>query len=359
MALSKRIVSLDYLRGICAFAIMIYHYLTWSKLVVFDSSDFLKRLGIYGVSIFYILSGLTLFLVYEKKFKISDFFVKRFFRIFPLLWVVTLLSAVLRSEKNIHKIVLNLTGLFGFLKWEDYIGTGVWSIGNELVFYAVFPLIFIPLGKARYWIVMSGLVIMGLYIWFAFVKLDESLTLTEQWRNYINPLNQIGLFFLGIAIGYFFRDRKFKPVAILFALSTGLGIFLFYPTVGDPSSLVTDHNRMVFTIASLLVTLAMFKLSLTLGKVGGYLKLLGETSYSLYLLHPLVWFTLAKFIKTHPLVHILVCVPISLILSFLVYVRFELPFIEVGKIFNQWISNRNANQREEITKQEPRKRFEV
>ena len=87
----KRLYNLDYLRGLAAFGIMIYHYLSWT-LGKFTADTFMGRLGIYGVSIFYILSGLTLFCVYNDKMTLSKkdvatFFKKRVFSIFPLLWI--------------------------------------------------------------------------------------------------------------------------------------------------------------------------------------------------------------------------------------------------------------------------------
>ncbi|WP_367892016.1 acyltransferase family protein, partial [Rodentibacter pneumotropicus] len=59
--MDNRISSLDYLRGLCSFSIMIYHYMLWTGYKV-DANDFISRMGIYGVSIFYILSGLTLYI---------------------------------------------------------------------------------------------------------------------------------------------------------------------------------------------------------------------------------------------------------------------------------------------------------
>src|SRR5262245_60491552 len=89
-----RLYNLDYLRGLAAFGIMLYHYLTWT-LGIFPADTIVGRVGIYGVSTFYVLSGLTLYYVYYGKMKPSAqdtaaFFKKRIFRIFPLLWLVTI-----------------------------------------------------------------------------------------------------------------------------------------------------------------------------------------------------------------------------------------------------------------------------
>ena len=77
----NRLHNLDYLRGLAAFGIMIYHYLS-SSIGRFSSESFMGRLGIYGVSIFYVLSGLTLYHVYHEQMKPSivdtiSFFKKR------------------------------------------------------------------------------------------------------------------------------------------------------------------------------------------------------------------------------------------------------------------------------------------
>ncbi|HEX6179628.1 MAG TPA: hypothetical protein VFZ47_00205, partial [Chitinophagaceae bacterium] len=53
-----RLHSLDYLRGLAAFGIMAYHFMMWT-MGEMDSSRKMGRVGIYGVSIFYVLSGLT------------------------------------------------------------------------------------------------------------------------------------------------------------------------------------------------------------------------------------------------------------------------------------------------------------
>lgn len=141
----NRLYNLDYLRGIVAFGIMIYHFFTWS-FGTFSSDTFLGRLGIYGVSIFYVLSGLTLYYVYHSRMEptkddIIYFFNKRIYRIYPLLWLATISSIILsRKFPDIQNLALNLTGLFGLFKWDTYFATGAWSIGNELVFYIFFPL---------------------------------------------------------------------------------------------------------------------------------------------------------------------------------------------------------------------------
>ena len=105
------------------------------------------RIGLYGVSVFYILSGLTLYLIYINSLKLDwrsllTFGIKRSFRIYPLLRLTVALTLWLNPKLyNPTDLFLSVTGLFGFLKPAGGLGTGVWSIGNEFVFYTVFPIL--------------------------------------------------------------------------------------------------------------------------------------------------------------------------------------------------------------------------
>ena len=131
---NPRLHSLDYLRGLAAFGIMIYHFFTW-WVGSFPAESFMGRVGIYGVAVFYVLSGLTLHHVYFAKMAglrdVRSFGVKRVFRIFPLLWIVTIAAVILAQRiPDWSDLVLNLTGLFGFVKWDAYFSTGVWSIAR-------------------------------------------------------------------------------------------------------------------------------------------------------------------------------------------------------------------------------------
>src|SRR5262245_50221339 len=226
----NRLYNLDYLRGLAAFGIMVYHYLTWT-LGEFPANHFMGRIGIYGVSLFYVLSGLTLFHVYHHKMRISledviSFFKKRIFRIFPLLWLATITAIVLSKQSpNLYNLFLNLTGLFGFVKWDTYFSAGAWSVGNELVFYVLFPFLifFKRLGKG--FLILPGILLLLLYVYFAFVKLNSELSIYEQWRNYVNPLNQAFLFFGGFLTGVLFTNTRVNDAVVGATLVLGVGPF--------------------------------------------------------------------------------------------------------------------------------------
>lgn len=336
----NRLHNLDYLRGVVAFGIMIYHYTIWGE-SNFSADTFFGRLGIYGVSIFYVLSGLTLHYVYFDKMKpnwneIYSFFKKRIFRIFPLLWLATFASIFLsRKMPDLGDLALNLTGLFGFVKWDTYFSAGIWSIGNELVFYAFFPFFVLFTKKYKPLMILLSVLILGLYLFFAFEKIPNSAS-TEQWRNIVNPLNQVFLFLGGFLIGIFFEKRQMKNSFVLPLLLLAIALFVFYPVSGDQINLQTGINRLVFTASSILICLCLFKLTFRLSNVlHKPLNLLGEASYSVYLLHPVIYVSVGRF-REHTFdfsesTRFISSVLLTLICSYFVYQYFEKYFMRLGR----------------------------
>lgn len=341
---NNRLFSLDYLRGLAAFGIMIYHYVHFSNGRL-TSETFIGRLGYYGVSVFYLLSGLTLYYVYFNKMKPSKedtvlFFKKRFFRIFPLLWLVTIV-AILMSGKtpDLYMLFLNLTGLFGFINWDAIFSPGTWSIGNELVFYVFFPF-FVLFTKSYKWLmVLLSILLFGLFLYFPFFKISAK-HIDTYWHIYTNPLNQVFLFLGGFLIGLSLNKVKIKGWVTVLLFLLGLGVFIFYPVTGNRINTITGVNRLVFTACCILVCISFYKLPFKFPAfVHQPLTLLGEASYSLYLLHPIVWKLLAPlfiFPSNHsfhaPLaVQFTVSIVCSFALSYVVYHYFEKFFMRLGK----------------------------
>ncbi|HYG51963.1 MAG TPA: acyltransferase, partial [Flavobacteriales bacterium] len=259
-----RLLHLDYLRGLSALGIMMFHYCSWT-MGRFESDSFLGRFGVYGVSIFYVLSGITLFHVYKKKLtatfsSLVDFFKKRFLRIFPLYWVATISTLILLGyNPGIFKLGIHLSGLFGFVKWHESIAVGSWSIGNELVFYAVFPFILFTARKSLWLLVLISASIFCLYVYFAFFAIDPDNKLPGFWRDYVNPLNQLFLFLGGFLIGFVFQHMRIKNLWNIILLIFSLIAFIFYPVNGEFIHLVSGTNRMVFTALCFLICFGFYK----------------------------------------------------------------------------------------------------
>lgn len=344
----NRIPNLDYFRGIAASSIMLYHFLSWGYREFF-AEDLWGKIGIYGVSVFYILSGLTMSIVYEDKLTkdittIFDFLLKRVVRIFPLLWLATVLTILINLKKipGIDTILLNLSGLFGFIRPWDYIGNGVWSIGNELVFYIFFPIIILSFKFSK--LVFSSLIVtaIGILIYFSFFAFNLDAPFSVQWHLYVNPFNQIHLFVGGCIIGLVFKKVVVNKLICRLLLVVGLLLFYFFPVSGDCLHLVTSWERIGFSAICFLLTFAIYKDQYNLtGVTKRFMLFLGEASYSIYLLHHVVYFFVngvnSKLLHL-PIVYVIVCSTVAaLVIGYLVYTYFEKPCMDKGKILVQRI----------------------
>ncbi|WP_419869055.1 acyltransferase family protein [Chryseobacterium sp. CT-SW4] len=344
---NSRIETLDWLRGLMAISIMFYHLTMW-KFKTLDSSDFLGRLGIYGVSIFFILSGLSMAIVYHKNItsinKLLAFFLRRVFRIIPLLFIVTTFTVFLNPHLfDIKKYILNITSLFGFFDYGGYIATGAWSIGNEMVYYIFTPFIFFAynysklLGNIIFFIVTC----IGLY--FAFNILDSNILLKHQWKIYIHPFNNFFLYYSGIAMFYNLKDSHIKPYYNNLLLIVCILLFIFYPVVGDSIKIITDFNRIIFVLLSFLIVFSFYKLTITLPtSIANLLETFGIATYGVYMFHPVIYNYLYKFapkiiIQNYYIVFVLVVVS-TVFIAIVSYYKFEFPLSNYGKkLINKYL----------------------
>ncbi|MEJ5864923.1 acyltransferase [Pseudomonas farsensis] len=342
---THRLEALDWLRGLLAISIMLYHFHLW-QIYGLQSDSLLGRLGIYGVSMFFILSGLSMAVVYNGKMEDLNnwltFFIKRAFRILPLLWLavaaVTIISIFIKHESvSASKILLNITGAFGFIAPAEYLNTGAWSIGNELVYYSVTPLLILAYDRSRKLgnAVLAVCIAIGLA--FSFFLLDPLIPISEQWKTYINPFNNLFLYVSGIALFYNTRKATYTPTLALIAITAGLSIFLLYPAHGDQISIVTGLSRIAFCTASLLVVYGFYSYRSQIPKLlSTPLEALGIATYGVYLLHPIVnsgiTFSL-KLLKVDisPYITIGISSVLSVAIALAVYRLLESPMMSLGK----------------------------
>lgn len=344
----RRIEAVDYLRGCMALAIMVYHFYTWSSGHP-DGNSVLGRLGIYGVSIFYILSGMSLYVAYAgtswNKSELLTFWKRRLLRIAPVYWVSCIaVLFLLKGYRNhsLETILGNLTLTFGFLDYTHYIPTGGWSIGNEICFYLIFPILIIS-SKNIYALTALSVALFAAYVQFAFFSLSEESTLALQWKLYIHPLNQAFLFAGGIILAKVSSHARHLHIpnpASLALLVLSLGGLFLYGNTPEAIGLVTSTNRLIFSAFCLAACYACFNINAS-GKsfVEKTLKHLGEISYSVYMLHGFLFLYLQKhlykgFVKNLSLSEFafFIAMPIVLIAATYCFTKIEKPFIRLGKI---------------------------
>lgn len=336
--MKNRIESLDWLRGLMALSIMFYHLIGNS-----DASTVFGRLGVYGVSIFFILSGLSMAIAYEvyvKDFKTScTFMIRRLFRILPLLWITIILVVIAGEQKfTFNQLFLNFTTLFSVLKPDAYINQGAWSIGNEMVYYLFTPVIILLYNKKKWLGNLFTAITILIGLGFAFYFLSPSQELGSQWKTYIIPFNNMFLYCCGVAMYYNLKDLKIKNIWAIMIGVVSTGLFVFIPVRGNQINLVTGVNRIIFTIIALGIVFAFYKIDLKLAKLIRIpLEQFGIATYGIYLLHPVVNMYTKMFISNN-MIRVGIVIVMTTVLALLSFNFYEKPLMKLGK---QWTSEKS------------------
>lgn len=293
-----------------ALAIIIGHSVCWKTGSV-NVGGVTGRLLMYGVSIFFLISGLSLAARYWNKLgdpaSWINFYRQRLLRIYPLLWLVVLIWAVfnamhaplVHAPVNFYSVFINLTGLFGFIDYNYYIAFGTWFIGNILVYYSVFPFIIALFNKSR----LGGNLLFALTLAIGFAiavfAIRPNVPLSLQWESYINPLNNLYFFIAGIALYYDLKDVKISVIVNYLILAGNIAVFYFYPVSGDRAVIVTGINRVVFSLLAAMLTIVFWKTEFSLpGKIDRIWLEICQASYSIYLLQPIVWVTMYLSVRS-------------------------------------------------------------
>jgi len=348
MQQAGRVDSIDHLRGILAVTIMVYHYFTWSFPGWISPDGLLSVLGYYGVSAFFIISGVSLAIAYRGRLsthaEISRFYLKRFFRIAPLYWLAisaTISVALLNDQfRGIpapftwKDVLANYTLTFS-LGHSKALTTGGWSIGNEVFFYIGFPFLYWLVCRSAHWAIVAvggSAVLLG--IW-AFYVVPASTNDSEAWGFYISNWNQLFFFLAGLVIGRYVRPALISRKACYMALAFALAL-LTMANVGTHAELVEGWHRIYLSLATLLLVFSVYQINWESSSLfGRALAFLGLISYSLYLLHPLVRsavMIVGNRIGFGPLTVTIISIALTVGVSWLSYKIIETPGIRLAKV---------------------------
>ncbi len=171
----QRLDFIDALRGWAFIAVVIFH----AGMRGFGSPLLLKitSQGEFGVQLFFVISAATLFLSLTSRWKrdmypYAAFFIRRFFRIAPMFWVaiafyVWWLGTAPRqwAPDGVSFKDIAITAVFahGWMPKEaNAVFAGDWTVGVEMSFYLVVPLLFTFIKSTRgaVWFFL-GSVLMG------------------------------------------------------------------------------------------------------------------------------------------------------------------------------------------------------
>ena len=290
---SPTLKSIQVLRAVAAIGVLTLHAAT-EKVTFLGGEPGPYRnflLGAAGVDLFFVISGFVMVYSSESLFGRRDgprrFFLRRLARIAPLYWAVTV--AIILYIYAAHGRVLwdiytpaSLVASFLFWPFPRVDGYAFpvhllgWTLNYEMFFYAVFAAaILLPRRVA----VPAIVVVFG-----ALVTLGRYVTLPLPFQFWANSI--ILEFCYGMVIALIYREGMRLPPAAAFVLGAAA-------VAGFAAALTPDSEwRVLFwglPGAALVASCALSERTWHPGPVGRFFGLLGDASYSLYLVHPLTF----------------------------------------------------------------------
>lgn len=290
---------IDALRGWAILSVIMIHILTW----IHPSNNFLSLVasqGMQGVRLFFITSAFTLFLSMSKRNQNESspflkYFIRRFFRIAPLFYVgiicylsINGFSSSFYAPNGVNIKQVILTVFFVHAWFPDSINSivpGGWSIGTEMTFYLVVPLLFLRIKSIK-----TTILLLILSIIIAKILNVFSLNYYNKFFNYSQDLlyyfqswwffAQFPVFLVGILlfqvvqrINKFNEDKKLGDVLLLFALFL---CFTFLKTKSFFDIITPDY---FYSFALFFFALALY-IKPNFFFVNSFIKMIGKYSYN-------------------------------------------------------------------------------
>jgi peptidoglycan/LPS O-acetylase OafA/YrhL len=379
--------SITYFRGlngirfIAAFSVIIHHIEEYKTIFILHVDNFSARpviyqLGKLGVALFFVLSGflITYLLLAEKQktgtVNITKFYIRRMLRIWPLYFLIVLLSFFvfpnigllqipLLSESTFQnfyqKLVLYLlvlpnvvSGLYVPMPLSSH----VWSIGVEEQFYLLWPWLLISRNFKRLFVIILsvGAVLAGGFFYFRFALNPYHIAKDDTHPFFFFVSMFLAQFRVGCmaigGLGAYLVFIKHPVLQILYRRWIQIIVYLFLIFLISTGFQVPGVNYEFYAIlfCYLLINLASNPKSIIQFE-NRFMNFMGSISYGLYIYHPIaIAFVLNLLIghRANPdLLNSLsfnlqvysLTIAITVFLSYLSYTYFEKPFLRLKDRF--------------------------
>jgi len=352
----NRFVYIDALRGVAIIMVIMVH----TAQSISGISHFpwqLAEFGQMGVQLFFVLSAFTLCNSYEQKKcnpnVLSIFYLRRFFRIAPMYYFGILLyflfsfwhftAATFQGKYSILDVAFNVFFLHGFVESaNNVVVPGGWSIGTEVAFYAIFPLLFNFFYGFKTPILGMLLISLLTYFTIKLVSITTGLSLQNHNFLYLNVVTQLPVFLVGII--YYFADKR----KYLNSISTIFILLHFLITVSIAFISFTKHFHYSLTpFLSALAFVSLIELYTRIPQLSPKILVsIGQKTYSMYILHFIfawiisyhIFIVLKEYLKSDFIFIICLLLSISLTYIFASITEkiIEKPGIRLGKYYEKY-----------------------
>jgi peptidoglycan/LPS O-acetylase OafA/YrhL len=345
--LKQRLLFLDGLRAIAASCVLFQHM--FEDTVLNTGFEILSP-GLFGVILFFFISGFIIPYSVGKSFNPDKFVINRIFRIFPAYLAVLFLTLLL-GWSGIGHWAQEVSGpdkdavwlAANMLTFAEYVGKpaiiGVaWTLPMEFLWYATFALLFAVYGQRFALRLTIGLSLAFLVL--SVLAVQSGVRLPIGRLSLVNAASVGYLFYL-----YNTRQLGGRALALgtaAFALATPLAFIVTYTAFPHPN---VQLGNVLITWGSALLVFVTVMLSAALRDsrllTNRFICGVGEISYSLYLIHGLA-LGLLSWIGV-PFAGVIVLGPVlTYMLSRLVYHHVERQGMALGKRLFHSMENRDV-----------------
>jgi peptidoglycan/LPS O-acetylase OafA/YrhL len=310
---SRKLDQLTSLRFFAALMIVIHH-----SAGLFGTGESPVNFG-QGVSFFFVLSGFILTYVYpqlEGFAAVRKFWRARVARIWPAHIAALVLGALLAGYSwwGAPTLLANVTMVQSWLGMSKYyfsFNAVSWSISTEFFFYLVFPLLILRWDRTWWWKLPLVLgVLLALFAYSNGVGLpaygdpavgDQGSWVTQHGLIYIHPVARLFEFTSGMCIALAWRRTRDRDIGIaagtvleLLALAACVVSMAYMnwiafrggqTVLGDAGRMWLMHAGSMFAFGGLIYVCALGRGWVTRLLALPGIVLLGEISYSMYLVH--------------------------------------------------------------------------
>lgn len=276
---------MDLVRCVAICFIIMFHYYVNEKFVYNDKFFFPNvNLGCLGVSLFLILSGVSLVVSEKKEFRLLDYFKRRFMGIYPMYWCAFIFFLFVNfwvipnayEGVPLKNIIFSIIGMDGFLAYKipTFNTVGEWFVGCIVILYLVYPVLRLFIKKAP---IITFVVLSGIYG-----------ILIKYYPFEMSPLFNPAVRFMDFVIGIYYAkfillpnkiDTKQKKMIVFVISITGAVVTL---VVSNNMPLLFNILLSgIFTFITLMMVAEIVKIEII--KEG--IHIIARYSYAIFLVH--------------------------------------------------------------------------
>ncbi len=315
--------GLNYIRGIGAILIMLYHYTTRYFDSLYNMGAESNHVGVWwgcwAVSVFFILSGFLTVANVNDTLTPKKFAVKRVTRLYPSYWVAIILTTIVTYALNFPFKTDLVSTIFNFTMLQGFVGIpsvdgAYWTLRCELWFYVIITLTLF-LKKRNYTILST--------IWLVLIILQDGLFAALGIDGALDTIAKLILlsdwasaFIIGMSFCAIYKNKKdylaYVNLLLCFAIE-----YTQRPL-----------NRFIFTIfiAALIYILIVKRIKF---KYDGILNFFASISFPLYLVHQKIGYTIInkmeKIAGNGTPFGVVIAIVVSIALAYLIHKFVEIP----------------------------------